>query len=112
MSESEISLEERLTNKLSKENISRQVLATLLRGDSCEQLAGALFITSTLLNEAIDLLKQTTERVDAESEISRKYQYFIEFTEHHRRRGKKVLDSAKAGHEAVYGTVEDKKEGS
>lgn len=102
------SLEAKLADLLSKENIDRQVMASLLRNDSKEQLAGALFITSTLLNESLELIKRAMDRFGDESKHARMYEYFIDLTESHRKRGKKVLDAAKAGHEAVYGDSEEK----
>lgn len=108
MSDIEPSLEERLTEKLSKENINRQIIATLLREDTPAQLAGALFIVSTLFNEAMDLLKKSMEKVSDESNSARMYEYLFEALEQHTQRGYKVLNSAKAGHEKVYGTLADK----
>jgi hypothetical protein len=108
MNEKEDTSENRLSDKLSKDSINRNVLASLLRGDSQEQLAGALYITSTLLNEAMSLLSKSIDKVNLENEHARKYQYLFEATEQHRQRGKKVLDSAKKGHESIYGTSEEK----
>ena len=87
MSTVEISLEEKLAASLSKKNIDRQILATLLRGDSPEQLAGALFIVSTLLKEALDLLSKSQDRIASEGKFSKTMKYLFDATEQHRRRG-------------------------
>ena len=100
MSEAEISLEKRLEASLSKENINRQIMARLLRGDTPEQLAGALFIVSTLFNEAMELLRKSMEKVNDEAKSARTYEYLFEVTEHHRQRGLMFEPKRKAGSEA------------
>jgi hypothetical protein len=100
MSKAEISLEEKLIASLSKENIDRQILASLLRGDTPEQLAGALFVLSTLFNEAMDLLRKSMEKVNDEAKSVRTYEYLFEVTEHHRQHGLKFEPKRKAGSEA------------
>ena len=97
LSTDEVNLEEKLKDKLSKENIHRQVLATLLRGDSCEQLAGALYINNVLLNEAMELLAISQDRISENAQISTMYQYLFTETEHYRRLGLKTIKSLDAG---------------
>lgn len=101
MSKDEISLEEKLTASLSKENINRQIIATLLHGDTPEQLAGALFIVSTLYNEALDLLIKLQDRVKLEDNYSKNLMYLFKATDQHRQRGLKFKPKRESGSSAA-----------
>ena len=107
MSEINLSLEDRLQTELSDANIKRKVIAILLL-DAPEQVAGAYVVASALLKESLSLLHEAIEKLQQEAELSSNYQYIFKLTEHHTKRGQKVLDSAKAGHEAVHGTLAEK----
>lgn len=107
MSEINLSLEDRLKTELSDANIKREVIAILLQ-DAPHQVAGAFVVASALLKESLNLLQEVTDRLQQEVELSDKYQYIFKLTEHHTKRGQKILNCAKAGHEKLYGTPAEK----
>lgn len=102
-------LETRLKNKLSASEIKRQALAlALVAYDNPDDVYYSLAVNNVLLEEALDLIKRMSTRIEEERHISDMAKIFIKQIEPDIKRGRKVLQGARAGNVATHGNSESK----